>query len=394
MPGWGGGRRSGSQSRYGRSPSTPAAVGWSGRRLPGAHAAANLVKRASSQSPCNEPASRETARSRARRSTRSARASTSAATSRSAAATWSSSRASSARPAYVYAEDDIRARARAYLEAFRARTDDFEVIYASKAAPFVAACRVAREEGLSIDVASGRRAPRRAAGRVRARADLPARQQQDRGRAPRRDRGRGRLRDRRLVRRDRAAGAPARPPAGGADQGHARHRRLHPLLRPDRPARLEVRVRARRRAAPSARVEAIRASSRLRLVGLHAHIGSQIFELEPYTKAIEALAGLAGDDCRLLNVGGGLGIAYTAEDSPPSIEDYVDVKVRGVRAVFDHAAADPGRARPLDRRQRRDHGLHRRHGQGDPGRSHLRRRRRRHVGQHAADALRLALRGC
>src|SRR5262245_14083194 len=58
-------------------------------------------------------------------------------------------------PAYVYAEDDIRARARAYLDAFRAHTDDFEVIYASKAAPFVAACRVAREEGLGIDVASG-----------------------------------------------------------------------------------------------------------------------------------------------------------------------------------------------------------------------------------------------
>src|SRR5438874_2155793 len=58
-------------------------------------------------------------------------------------------------PAYVYAEDDIRTRAGEYLDAFRARTDDFEVIYASKAAPFVAACRVAREEGLSIDVASG-----------------------------------------------------------------------------------------------------------------------------------------------------------------------------------------------------------------------------------------------
>ena len=31
----------------------------------------------------------------------------------------------------------------------------------------------------------------------------------------------------------------------------------------------------------------------------------------------------------MLNVGGGLGIAYTAEDEPPSIEAYVDVKVRG-----------------------------------------------------------------
>src|SRR5919106_4198852 len=31
-------------------------------------------------------------------------------------------------PTYIYAEDDVRGRARAYLEAFRARTDDFEVL--------------------------------------------------------------------------------------------------------------------------------------------------------------------------------------------------------------------------------------------------------------------------
>src|SRR4051812_17027173 len=58
-------------------------------------------------------------------------------------------------PAYVYAEDDIRARARAYLEAFKARTDRFEVLYASKAFPCVAAFRIMAEEGLSVDVASG-----------------------------------------------------------------------------------------------------------------------------------------------------------------------------------------------------------------------------------------------
>src|SRR6186997_1922501 len=58
-------------------------------------------------------------------------------------------------PAYVYAEDDMRARARSYVEAFEARTDDFEVIYASKALPITAAYRVMAEEGLSVDVASG-----------------------------------------------------------------------------------------------------------------------------------------------------------------------------------------------------------------------------------------------
>src|SRR5204863_9338213 len=52
-------------------------------------------------------------------------------------------------PAYVYAEDDMRARARAYLEAFRARVERFEVIYASKAFPCTAVYRLFAEDGLA-----------------------------------------------------------------------------------------------------------------------------------------------------------------------------------------------------------------------------------------------------
>ncbi len=96
-------------------------------------------------------------------------------------------------------------------------------------------------------------------------------------------------------------------------------------------------------------IDKVLAARHLRLVGLHAHIGSQIFELESYTAAIEALAALAGTDweCRILNVGGGLGIAYTSADEPPSIESYVDVKVRGVQRVFDpvpRILIEPGRS--------------------------------------------------
>jgi diaminopimelate decarboxylase len=58
-------------------------------------------------------------------------------------------------PAYIYATDDVRARARAYLTAFGSRVDDFEVVYASKAAPITALCALLEQEGLSIDVASG-----------------------------------------------------------------------------------------------------------------------------------------------------------------------------------------------------------------------------------------------
>src|SRR5882757_10740844 len=58
-------------------------------------------------------------------------------------------------PAYVYAEDDLRARARAYRDAFEARQADYEVVFASKAFPCTAAYRLFAEEGLSVDVASG-----------------------------------------------------------------------------------------------------------------------------------------------------------------------------------------------------------------------------------------------
>ena len=67
----------------------------------------------------------------------------------------------------------------------------------------------------------------------------------------------------------------------------------------------------------------------LELVGLHAHIGSQIFELEPHRDLGEILVNCAidaqkyGHQIQELNVGGGLGIKYTNEDDPPSIEEWV-----------------------------------------------------------------------
>src|ERR1700710_2172080 len=58
-------------------------------------------------------------------------------------------------PAYVVAEDDLRARARSFLDALAARHDDYDVLFASKAFPCTAVCRVLAEEGLACDVASG-----------------------------------------------------------------------------------------------------------------------------------------------------------------------------------------------------------------------------------------------
>ncbi len=74
----------------------------------------------------------------------------------------------------------------------------------------------------------------------------------------------------------------------------------------------------------------------LELVGLHAHIGSQIFELEPHRDLGEILVNFAidakqyGHQIKELNVGGGLGIKYTPEDDPPSIEDWVKTVAESV----------------------------------------------------------------
>ncbi|MGJ5674415.1 MAG: diaminopimelate decarboxylase [Nostochopsis sp.] len=67
----------------------------------------------------------------------------------------------------------------------------------------------------------------------------------------------------------------------------------------------------------------------LNCIGLHAHIGSQIFERQPHQDLASVMvqwmskAGGYGLSVTELNVGGGLGIKYTESDDPPSIEEWV-----------------------------------------------------------------------
>ena len=73
-----------------------------------------------------------------------------------------------------------------------------------------------------------------------------------------------------------------------------------------------------------------------RVEGLHAHIGSQIFELEPHRDLAAVMADALrlardlGHPVRDLNVGGGLGIRYVASDDPPSIDAWVKVVAEAV----------------------------------------------------------------
>jgi diaminopimelate decarboxylase len=69
---------------------------------------------------------------------------------------------------------------------------------------------------------------------------------------------------------------------------------------------------------------------KLNCVGLHAHIGSQIFEKEPHQDLTSVLvkslqsAKEHGLEIDTLNIGGGLGIRYTESDDPPSIVEWVE----------------------------------------------------------------------
>ena len=78
-------------------------------------------------------------------------------------------------------------------------------------------------------------------------------------------------------------------------------------------------------------VERALGSRAVRLVGLHAHIGSQIFETEPFVACVEILLDFAaqmqdrfGWQLQELCPGGGWGIAYSDQDACPSIAHYVE----------------------------------------------------------------------
>ena len=75
--------------------------------------------------------------------------------------------------------------------------------------------------------------------------------------------------------------------------------------------------------------EVISKTRYLKLTGLHAHIGSQIFELDPHKDLGKIMVSVIlkakkfGHNIKELNVGGGLGIKYIEEDDPPSIDEWI-----------------------------------------------------------------------
>ncbi|MDQ3906328.1 MAG: diaminopimelate decarboxylase, partial [Actinomycetota bacterium] len=100
----------------------------------------------------------------------------------------------------------------------------------------------------------------------------------------------------------------------------------------------------------------------LRLVGLHSHIGSQIFDADGFELAAHRMVGLlaalrdehgadALSDVGILDLGGGLGIAYTADDDPPRpatlaahLRAIVESRCQAAGIASPELVVEPGRA--------------------------------------------------
>jgi diaminopimelate decarboxylase len=245
-------------------------------------------------------------------------------------------------PAYVIEEHGLRSRAREYLQAFASRHSRSRVCFAAKAYPSASVIRVFAQEGIGCDVVGGGELRiALAAGVVPARIVMHGNAKTD---------------------EDIQAALDARIGyivVDGLDdidriEKLARDRtpvllRVSPGIESATHAALATGGASSKFGVPVEQVpEAIarmRAVPAIDLQGLHAHIGSQILDLDQFEAEVAALASL--DRFGVYDFGGGLGVRYVPEDVAPSIDQYAG---RMIAAAHRHLGSDidiliePGRS--------------------------------------------------
>lgn len=87
--------------------------------------------------------------------------------------------------------------------------------------------------------------------------------------------------------------------------------------------------------------------SNVRVDGLHCHIGSQIFDIEPFCKAAQIMLNFMGDlkdklglKLDKLNLGGGYGIMYTENDDPVPYDEYIKTVSKVVKETAKERGLD------------------------------------------------------
>ena len=248
-------------------------------------------------------------------------------------------------PLFVYDEETLRARCREATGAF-----DDGVAFASKSFLCGAMARLAFEEGLCVDVATGGELD------IVLRSGVPAS----------RVIMHGNNKSREEIAHALAAGVH-RLVVDNFDEIE----QLRQMVNPEQPLNALVRVTPGVEAHTHEYVRTgqedtkfgfsvsngdarraiteLRAIPGLRLHGVHAHIGSQIFEVDGFRESMSVLAAFTrDDDFDELCIGGGLGVAYVAGESAPSINEWAEsirdaAREGGLRADL-RILAEPGRA--------------------------------------------------
>lgn len=261
-------------------------------------------------------------------------------------------------PLFVYDEEHLRRRCREHRDAFAAESETARVVYAAKSFCTVAMCAIAAEEGLYIDVSTGGELA------IALAAGFPSE----------RVYFHGNNKSSRELQEAIAAGA-GRIVIDSFDEV-ARIDELTPAQPVEALLRVTPGIEAHTHEyiqtgqldskfgfglADGVALEAIKRASEspaVSLKGIHAHIGSQIFLMHSYAKAVDVIVGFVADvrdalgiELGEIDLGGGLGIAYTADDTPSTIAEYAATVVGEVRRQCEQrwipepvVAAEPGRS--------------------------------------------------
>lgn len=228
-------------------------------------------------------------------------------------------------PLFVFCEQTFRDRARQFRRAFPAA----QIYYAAKAFLCVPLCRLLEQEGLGLDVASGGELHTALAARFPPeRMIFHGNNKQDDDIVRSVHAGIGRIAIDNLEEIERVARAAEsvgrlQPVILRLTPGVEAH--THEYIQTgQQDSKFGISVRG---GAASAAVKRVLEQPSLQLVGVHAHIGSNIFSAEPFGKTIEILLGLAAElesrqAFRLneLNLGGGFGIPQLPTDRPAELE--------------------------------------------------------------------------
>lgn len=242
---------------------------------------------------------------------------------------------------YVYDEEDLRERMRQYRESFARRCPDSAIIYASKAFLNKEMARIAKQEGMHLDVSGGGElAIALAAGFPAGNIAVHGNNKTEQELREAIEAGVGRI-----VLDSRLELYRVSRIAGELGKVQDVYMRITPGVEADTHEYIKTGCEdskfgfTMREDFAFNCIKDVLDAENVRLVGLHMHIGSQIFKLSPFAEAIDIMVELMarikeryGVELADLDVGGGAGVAYLADDQPASIDDFAEIVCTSLKA--------------------------------------------------------------